>query len=70
VDAVDTTGAGDTLTGVLAASLAGGEDLRVSAQRAIAAAALSVTKAGARGGMPTAKEIDGLLRARPLDSLP
>jgi ribokinase len=70
VDAVDTTGAGDTLTGVLAASLAGVEDLRVSAQRAIAAAALSVTKAGARGGMPTAKEIDGLLRARPLDSLP
>jgi ribokinase len=70
VDAVDTTGAGDTLTGVLAASLAAGMPLRASVRRAIAAAALSVTKAGAREGMPAAAEIDRLLRARRLDSLP
>jgi ribokinase len=60
VDAVDTTGAGDTLTGVLAASLAAGNPLRESVRRAIAAAALSVTKPGARAGMPSAAEIDAL----------
>jgi ribokinase len=63
VRAVDTTGAGDTLTGVLAASLAGGYPLRVSVQRAVAAAALAVTRPGARAGMPTEAEIDGLLSA-------
>jgi ribokinase len=62
VDTVDTTGAGDTLTGVLAASLAAGQELRPSVRRAIAAAALSVTRAGARAGMPAAAAIDGLLR--------
>jgi ribokinase len=61
VRAVDTTGAGDTLTGVLAASLAAGYPLRVSVQRAVAAAALAVTKPGARAGMPTAAEIDELI---------
>ncbi len=60
VDAVDTTGAGDTLTGVLAAGLASGHPLRVAVRRAVAAAALSVTKAGARAGMPSAAEIDAL----------
>jgi|SRR5580692_3364525 ribokinase len=60
VDALDTTGAGDTLTGVLAASLASGRELRPSVRRAIAAAALSVTRAGARAGMPVAAAIDGL----------
>jgi ribokinase len=61
VSAVDTTGAGDTLTGVLAASLAAGDALRPSVRRAIAAAALSVTQPGARLGMPSAAAIDGLL---------
>jgi ribokinase len=60
VDAVDTTGAGDTLTGVLAAGLAAGFQLRDSVRRAIGAAALSVTKAGARTGMPDAAAIDAL----------
>jgi ribokinase len=60
MEAVDTTGAGDTLTGVLAAGLAAGYPLREAVQRAVAAAALSVTKAGARAGMPTAAEIDAL----------
>jgi ribokinase len=63
VDAVDTTGAGDTLTGVLAASLAAGFPLRASVRRAVAAAALSVTKAGARAGMPGAAAIDSLAGA-------
>ncbi|MGH3096824.1 MAG: PfkB family carbohydrate kinase [Streptosporangiales bacterium] len=58
----DTTGAGDTLTGVLAASLATGQDLRGSVRRAMAAAALAVTRAGARDGMPSATRIDDFLR--------
>jgi ribokinase len=57
----DTTGAGDTFTGVLAASLAAGHELRPAVRRAVAAAALAVTRDGARAGMPTAAEIDGLL---------
>lgn len=52
VDVVDTTGAGDTFTGVLAARLAAGVDLRAAAATAVAAASLSVTAAGARTGMP------------------
>jgi ribokinase len=61
VDAVDTTGAGDTLTGVLAAGLADGYSLPDSLRRAVAAAALAVTRRGARAGMPTAAAIDELL---------
>jgi len=61
VTAHDTTGAGDTLTGVLAAGLAEGRDLRMALRRAVAAAALAVTRPGARDGMPTAGEIDALL---------
>jgi ribokinase len=64
VVAVDTTGAGDTLTGVLAASLAMGYPLRACVQRAVAAASLAVTKAGAREGMPTAAAINDVLPAR------
>ncbi len=62
VAAVDTTGAGDTLTGVLAAGLAQGYDLRASVRRAVAAAGLAVTKPGARAGIPTAAEIERLTK--------
>jgi ribokinase len=61
VEARDTTGAGDTVTGVLAASLAQGHDLPTAVRRAVAAAALAVTHEGARAGMPSAAEIDRLL---------
>jgi ribokinase len=54
----DTTGAGDTFSGVLAAGLALGWELDRAARWATAAAALSVTKSGARAGMPTASEIE------------
>lgn len=54
VDVVDTTGAGDTFNGVLAARLAAGVGLREAAVTAVAAASLSVTAAGARTGMPSA----------------
>jgi ribokinase len=53
VHVVDTTGAGDVLTGALAAELANGMELRAAVRYALAAASLSVTVAGARGGSPT-----------------
>ncbi|BBG00875.1 MULTISPECIES: ribokinase [Pseudonocardia] len=54
----DTTGAGDTFNGVLAARLARGTALRAAVADANAAAALSVAMLGARAGMPTDGEID------------
>jgi ribokinase len=62
VTAVDAVGAGDTLAGALAASLADGRDLVTAARRAVAAASLSTTRPGARGGMPTADELERFLR--------
>jgi len=49
VRAIDTTGAGDVFNGVLAAGLARGDELRAAVTAAVAAAAASVTRAGARG---------------------
>ena len=58
VDAVDTVGAGDALNGALAAVLAAGLDLPEAARRAVVAASLAVTRAGARAGMPTSGELE------------
>lgn len=58
VEAVDTTGAGDTLAGVLATALADGLDLPAAVRRAAVAAALSVTAKGAQEGMPSRARID------------
>jgi ribokinase len=63
VEAVDTTGAGDCFNGVFAAGLTEGKDVEEAARRAAAAAALSVTKVGAREGMPTRSEFESFLRA-------
>lgn len=60
VDVVDTTGAGDTFCGVLAAALAQGRDLPEAAKRASAAGALAVTRPGAQAAVPTAAEVDAL----------
>ncbi len=59
VDAVDTTGAGDTFCGALVAALdrAPGQ-LEDATRFATAAAALSVQRAGAVPSIPTEKEID------------
>jgi ribokinase len=57
VDVRDTTGAGDTFNGVLAARLAAGDELAVAVPVAVVAASLSVARVGARGGMPTAAAI-------------
>lgn len=61
VSAVDATGAGDTLNGALAAGLARGLNLETAARRAVVAASLSVTRAGAREGMPTEDELDAAI---------
>jgi ribokinase len=63
VEVADTTGAGDTFSGVLAAWLASGHDLDEAVEAANAAAGLSVTRAGAREGMPGRSAIEELLRA-------
>ena len=62
VTAVDATGAGDALNGAFAAGLADGLDIETAARRAIAAASLSVTRPGARGGTPTRPELEAFLR--------
>jgi ribokinase len=58
---VDTTGAGDTFNGALAACLAAGLAMPEAVRRAVAAAGLSTTRPGARGGMPTAAELAAAL---------
>lgn len=62
VHARDTTGAGDTHTGVLIAALAQGFDPPAAALRANAAAAISVTRNGPATA-PTASELDRFLAA-------
>ena len=62
VDVVDVTGAGDAFSGVLAAWLAQGHSLDIATEAANAAASLSVTRAGARGGMPSRAAIEAALR--------
>ena len=62
VNVVDTTGAGDCFTGVLAAALDRGLALPAALDRANAAAALCCTRPGTQGSMPTAAETDAALR--------
>ncbi|MHA6797368.1 PfkB family carbohydrate kinase (plasmid) [Pseudonocardia bannensis] len=57
-DVRDTTGAGDTFNGVLAAALAAAATVPDAAARGVAAASLSVGTVGARAGMPHARAID------------
>ena len=62
VDAVDTTAAGDAFNGSFAAALMLGKTPEESARFATAAAAISVTRAGAQSSMPTLSEVDQLLK--------
>ena len=64
VTAVDTTGAGDTFTGVLVARLAQGAAQADALAAASAAASLTVTRPGAAASMPTRAEIDAALATR------
>ncbi|MEM7639508.1 MAG: ribokinase [Pseudomonadota bacterium] len=62
VEAVDTTGAGDTFCGALAVALAEGERPEQALRFASAAAALAVTKAGAQPSLPWRAQVDALLQ--------
>jgi ribokinase len=64
VEAVDTTGAGDTFTGALAVELARGANVRDGVRYALAAASLSVTVSGAREGMPSRDRVTSFLSAQ------
>jgi ribokinase len=62
VTPVDTTGAGDTFTGVLVARLAAGDAESVALRAASVAAALATTRAGASTAMPSWAEVESHLR--------
>lgn len=57
VEAVDTTGAGDSFCGNVAARIGMGDTLFEAARYAVAAAGLSVMRRGAAGSNPTAEEV-------------
>lgn len=61
VEAVDTTGAGDTFNGAFAVALSEGMSIADSLRFANRAASLSVMKFGAQGGMPSRLEVEGSL---------
>ena len=71
IEPVDTTGAGDAFTGVLAAALDGGIDLSGALRRAAVGAALACLALGAQESLPTARAIDANLDklppARPIE---
>ncbi|GGR66365.1 ribokinase [Streptomyces humidus] len=60
VDAVDTTGAGDSFTAALAWRLGTGASLAEAAAYAARVGAVSVTRRGAQESFPTAEEVDAL----------
>ena len=72
VSAIDTTGAGDTFNGALAADW--GKGLAQLTRLACAASALSVTRKGAQSGMPTRAELNAFLaeqdRIAPIHAAP
>lgn len=57
VKVVDTTGAGDTFNGAFASAVVNSYKIEEAITFANKAAALSVTKFGAQGGMPTLKQV-------------
>lgn len=60
----DTTGAGDTFNGVLATELGRTKNIDHAVHFANAAAALSIQKIGAQGGMPNRKEVEAFIYRR------
>ena len=63
VQAVDTTAAGDTFTGFFIGALLEGRPLQECMRRASMASALSVTRPGAAGSIPTRNEVEDALNA-------
>jgi ribokinase len=65
VTPVDTTGAGDTFAGVLAAGLDMGAGLEEAMRRAAVAGSLACTKEGAQPSFPMRTEIEAALSGKP-----
>jgi ribokinase len=63
VDAVDGTAAGDAFTACLVVSLLEGRDREEALRRACAAGAIAASRFGAQPSLPTADEVDAILRA-------
>ena len=63
VDAVDGTAAGDAFTACLVVSLLEGREREESLRRACAAGAIAASRAGAQPSLPTAAEVDAILRS-------
>jgi ribokinase len=63
VDVVDGTAAGDAFTACLLVSLLEGRDREEALSRACAAGAIAASRLGAQPSLPTAVEIDEILRA-------
>lgn len=61
VDAIDTTAAGDAFNGAFATGLMLGKGPVKSARFAVAAAAISVTRAGAQSSMPITAEVEQMI---------
>jgi ribokinase len=64
IDAVDSTGAGDTFCGAFTAALCNGLDLPQALTRASAAAALAATRLGAQSSIPTQGEVAELVQTQ------
>jgi ribokinase len=65
VQAIDTTGAGDTFCGALAVAIATGKDLREAVTYANYAGALTTTKIGAQDALPTREELQRFIKDHP-----
>jgi ribokinase len=63
VDAVDGTAAGDAFTACLVVSLLEGREQEEALRRACAAGALAASRPGAQPSLPTAAEVDEILRS-------
>ena len=68
VEVVDTTGAGDTFVGALAAELAAGSQTLQAARRAVVAASLSTRRLGATAAMPRRSEVLAAVPTTPGDA--
>ena len=63
IEAVDGTAAGDAFTACLVVSLLEGRDAEEALRRACAAGAIAASRFGAQPSLPTAGEVDAILRA-------
>lgn len=63
VEAIDTTGAGDTFTSALTLAIIEGMELQTALDFACAAGAATTAKAGAQPSLPTRSDVENLLRS-------